>query len=224
MEPSASGGLHLPVAAEHTFEIRPPRRESRSSGPATAISISITVLEIFAFVAVAIFVPLVRVVVAVWGTLVLALTIYGFPRFRRLQRGLQQSTVLWLTDSEIGYTNSKGVSATSSRAEVAAAYRLITTIGGQSRDLLVFVGGDGRALVSTPLQIWRAEDVDSLTTELGIGVAHRRFVNSESELERIVPGLPNFAAANRRVFVLSYGFATIVAVVVLILVLLLSRH
>jgi hypothetical protein len=224
--PDQSEDQLAPTATSHqrTFEIRPRRREGGSSVAALVVSFSIIALEMLVVIAVAVFVAFVRVIAAIWILFTLALGIYGIPRFRRVQRGLADNTALWLSDTRLGYTNWQGVDTTCNRFDVQSAWRLLTTIGGQPRDVLVFIGHDGRALIYTPLQTWRLEEIDALTAALGIGVAHRKFVNTEAELEQVAPGLPNFGAANRRRRLIAYGFATLLTVVVLIVLLLAARH
>ena len=49
---------------------------------------------------------------------------------------------------------------------------------------------EDNAVLNAPLGLWRPEDVDRVTKALGIQPAHRRFVNSASELETAAHGAP----------------------------------
>ena len=213
------------AASDHrVFVIRPWQPDRVSSRTALIVVFSVTALEMLAFLAVALFVPLVRILAAIWFLFIVGFGIYGIPRIRRMQRGLAEKTALWLTEKRLGYTDWQGAETTCSRSEVQSAWRLLTTIGRQTRDMLVFTGQDGRTLISTPLQTWRPADIDSLTAALGIRPALRKFINSEAELKQVAPGLPSFAAANRRRFLIAYGLTLFVAVATLIYTLFAVRH
>lgn len=100
-----------------------------------------------------------------------------------------QNTELWLTDDELGFTDERGTTVSCPRAAVVSALRLITTIRGESQDLLVFFDGGDKPLLDIPLGLWNANDIDELTSLLGIGTALRKYVNSERELAAIAPGI-----------------------------------
>jgi hypothetical protein len=78
------------------------------------------------------------------------------------------------------------------------------------------------AILSTPLGVWRPEDVDSVTEALGIQPAHRKFVNSASELETAAHGAPQpptFVMPRRHRWIVVLAiYVLVILVVVVILV------
>jgi len=105
---------------------------------------------------------------------------------------------------------------------VASALRIFATVNRQTRDLLVFRDDTDKAVLSTPLSVWRPEDVDRVTEALGIQPAGRKFVNSASELEMAAHGAPQpptFALPRRhRWIVVLTIYVLVIVVVVVILV------
>jgi len=102
-------------------------------------------------------------------------------------------------------------------------------VNRQTRDLLVFRDDTDKAVLSTPLSVWRPEDVDRVTEALGIQPAGRRFVNSASELEMAAHGAPQpptFALPRRHrwIVVLTIYVLVIVVVVVILYAAVVSRH
>jgi hypothetical protein len=98
--------------------------------------------------------------------------------------------------------------------------RIFATVNRQTRDLLVFRDDSDNAVLSTPLGVWRPEDVDRLTEALGIQPAGRKFVNSESELETAAHGAPSpptFAVPRRRRWIVVLAIYILVIVVVVVL-------
>lgn len=81
-----------------------------------------------------------------------------------------------------------------------------------------------KAVLTTPLGLWRPEDVDKVTEALGIQPAARKFVNSAAELESVVQAVsspPAFAASRGRR--LPVVVAIYILVIVLVIVVVLER-
>ena len=93
----------------------------------------------------------------------------------------------------------------------------------RTHDLLVFLDATNKAVLSTPLGVWRPEDVDIVTETLGIQPAARKFVNSAAELESVVhavPLPPTFAAQRgRRWPVVMAIYVLVILLVIFVLVL-----
>ena len=205
------------------IELRPRASRGDNSRIALVVTVGVTALEIGVFTMLAVFLPPLRVFVVAWALLITGFLVYGLPRFRRVRRGQQQHTALWLTDSQLGFTDWRGVTVSCPRGEVNSAFRLLITIGRQSRDVLAFLDAGGKVLLSAPLGLWDVQALDDLTSRMGIGLAHRKFINSEDELTRNAPGVPS-PRLNRKVFLLTYvGVLAVVLAAVLWAVVLAHR-
>ena len=210
-------------ASPHLLEITPPGREG---GPPAKLAMGVMLfpqLFILALLVVlAVYVPFARIFLGVWVVWYAIVGVILVRVLRRRQRGITQSPMLWLTSDSLGFTESRGITVSCPRTTVASALRIFATMNRQIRDLLVFRDDRDNAVLSTPLGVWRPEDVDKVTEALGIQPAGRRFVNSAAELEttaRGAPQVPTLAVPRRhRWIVVLTIYILVIAVVVVILV------
>jgi hypothetical protein len=138
----------------------------------------------------AVYLPLARFFLGVWVLWYAFVGVIMVRAVRRRRRGVTQTPTLWLTSDSLGFTSRCGAPVSCPRAIVASALRIFATVNRQTRDLLVFRDDGDNVVLSTPLGVWRPEDVDSVTETLGIQPAGRRFVNSATELETAAHGAP----------------------------------
>jgi hypothetical protein len=190
-------------------------------------AVELTVLLVVSVVS--IFAPPLRIVAAAWLVIVIALLAFGLPRLRKLSRGRREHASLVLDGLHVRYTDWEGKQASCPRGAVQSAVLLLITVRNNTRDLIVFQDAAGAPLMSIPSGLFRAESVDKLVLELGIGSLHRRFINSKADLDAVVPGLelPGFDPSGRplidrsptyRRFVLGSLITVMVFLVVFIVV------
>jgi hypothetical protein len=217
-----SATLQAMDATSHLLEITPPRREG---GPPAKLAIGVTLFPQLFLLAVlvllAVYFPFARFILAVWVLWYAIVDVMVVRTLRRRRRGVAQTPTIWLTSDSLGFTSGRGVTVSCPRTVVASALRIFATVSGQTRDLLVFRDDEDNVVLSTPLGAWRPEDVDRVTEALGIEPAHRKFVNSASELEAAAHGTPQpptFAVPRRhRWIVVLTIYVLVIVVVVLIL-------
>jgi hypothetical protein len=179
----------------HVLEITPPHRVG---GPPVKLAIGVQLVPQLIFlivlVALAVYFPFARFVLGAWLLWYAVAGVLIVRALRRRRSGVLQTPMLWLTSDSLGFTSSRGVTASCPRNVVASALRIFATVNRQTLDLLVFRDGDDNALLSTPLGIWRTEDVDRVTEALGIQPAPHKFVNSAAELQTAAHGVPQPAS------------------------------
>jgi hypothetical protein len=211
-------------AAPRLLEITPPRREG---GPPAKLAIGVMLfpqlLILAVLVLLAVYLPFARFLLSVWVLWYAFVGVMLARTIRRRRRGDTQTPTLWLTSDSLGFTSARGVTVACPRTIVASALRIFATVNRQTRDLLVFRDANDNAVLSTPLGVWRPEDVDRVTEALCIQPAGRKFVNSASELETAAHGAPlplTFAVPrkHRWIVVLAIYILVIVVVVVLLVV------
>jgi hypothetical protein len=208
-------------ATPRLLEITPPRREG---GPPASLAIGVMLfphlLMLAVLVLLAVYLPFARIVLGVWVLWYTFIGVMLARTLRRRRRGVTQTPTLWLTSDSLGFTSVRGVTISCPRSIVASALRVFATVNRQTRDLLVFRDGNDNAVLSTPLGVWRPEDVDRLTEALGIQPAGRKFVNSASELETAAHGAPlpaTFAVPRKQRWIVVLAIYILVIVVVVVL-------
>jgi hypothetical protein len=204
------------------LEITPPRREG---GPPASLAISVMLfphlLMLAVLVLLAVYLPFARIVLGVFVLWYAFIGVLVARTIRRRRRGITQTPTLWLTSDSLGFTNRSGLTVSCPRSIVVSALRIFATVNRNTRDLLVFRDHDDNVVLSTPLGVWRPEDVDRVMEALGIQSAGHKFVNSASELETTAHGapLPATSAVPRKqrwIVVLAIYIVVIVVVVVLL--------
>jgi|GEM_PF-4147894 len=208
-------------ATSHLLEITP---SHRGGDPSPKLAIGVTLFPQLLLVAVlvllAVYVPFARIIVAVWALWYAIVGVMIVRMLRRRRRGVAQTPTLWLTSDSLGFTSGRGVTVSCPRSVVTSALRIFATVSRQPLDLLVFRDDKDNAVLSTPLGVWRPEDVDRLTEALGIQPAGRKFVNSASELETAAHGVsqpPTFAVPRRYRWIVVLAIYVLVIVVVVVL-------
>ena len=209
-------------ATPRLLEISPPHREG---GPPVKLAIGVMLfphlLILAVIVLLAVYLPFARIFLGVWVLWYAFVGVMLARTIRRRRRGVTQTPTLWLTSDSLGFTSVHGVTISCPRTTVASALRVFATVNRQTRDLLVFRDDNDSAVLSTPLGVWRPEDVDRVTEALGIQPAGRKFVNSASELETVARGAPlppTFAVPRRyRWIVVLAIYILVIAVVVFLL-------
>ena len=208
-------------ATPRLLEITPPRREG---GPPASLAIGVMLfphlLILAVLVLLAVYLPFARIVLGVWVLWYAFVGVMLARTIRRRRRGVTQTPTLWLTSDSLGFTSVRGVTISCPRTTVASALRIFATVNRQTRDLLVFRDDSDNAVLSTPLGVWRPEDVDRLTEALVIQPAGRKFVNSASELETAAHGAPlppTFAVPRRHRWIVVLAIYILVIVVVVVL-------
>ena len=175
----------------HLLEITPPHQVG---GPPAKLAIGVQLVPqlvfLFVLVALAVYFPFARIVLGVWLLWYAIAGVLIFRAIRRRRSGVLQTPTLWLTSDSLGFTSRRGVTVSCPRNTVASAIRIFATVNRRTQDLLVFRDANDNVLLSTPLGIWRPEDVDRMTEALGIQPAPHKFVNSAAELETAAHGAP----------------------------------
>jgi hypothetical protein len=205
----------------HLLEITPPHREGSSPAKlAIGVTLFPQLFLLVVLVLLAVYVPYARIIVALWALWYAIVGVIVVRTLRRRRRGVAQTPTLWLSSDSLGFTSGRGVTVSCSRTVVASALRIFATVNRQARDFLVFRDSSDNAVLSTPLGVWRPEDVDRLTEALGIQPAGRKFVNSASELETAAHGVPQprtFAVPRRQRWIVVLAIYVLVIVVVVVL-------
>lgn len=172
-----------------TFELTPGGRPGEASSR-TAIGVLAGTQLGFLLVVVllAVTLPPARIFLAAWFVWVAFVLVRAVRQARRRSRGLVCAPTLWLTADLVGYTDTRGVTISCPRLSVQSAVLAYVTLGSRTRDLLLLRDIQDNALLEAPLLPWRPEDIDRFTDELGVGAAHRVFVDSLDSLQRLAHG------------------------------------
>lgn len=211
-------------AAPHLLEITPLHRDG---GQPAKLALGVMLLpQLFILgllVLLSVYLPFARFVLGVWALWYVIVGVILVRTVRRRRQGVTQPPTLWLTSDSLGFTNSRGITVSCPRAIVASALRIFATMNRRTRDLLVFRDATDKAVLSTPLGVWRPEDIDKVTEALGIQPAARKFVNSPAELETVAHGVPlptTFTAPRGRHLPVVLALYVLVIVLVIFVVVL----
>jgi hypothetical protein len=97
---------------------------------------------------------------------------------------------LWLSASELGFTDLFGRTRTCPRHEVTSSLKVIIPITQPMKELLVFKNAAGAVVLSVPLSLGRQEVIAPVCADLGIDMPHLKYINTTDAATESLPGFP----------------------------------